>query len=414
MVITDVAVNYDGYAPENYDKKFNGYVTMEYALEHSLNIPAVKSLRALGKETLIRKLAACNFQQIKKDQAKLGLSMILGGCGTTLEELTGLYSIFANEGKFVAPAYRQVSDNKRSDGDRQNEVLSPAATFMINQILSKINRPDFPLNWESTAHLPKIAWKTGTSYGRRDAWSIGYNKHYTVGVWIGNFSALGIPELSGANVATPLLFKIFNTIDYDTDEEWFQQPKDCDIRMVCSETGLLPDEHCNDLSTDYFIPMISPAKKCDNIKEMIVSADEKMTYCRVCMPVNGYKKKFYKMITPDMQRYFEENRIAYQKIPAHNPACEKIFKEGAPIVTSPSGGSEYLISKKDPEPLQLSCNVGNDVAKVYWYINDKFYKAAEAKDKQFFIPEEGPVKISCTDDKGRNKDVWIKVKYVNL
>jgi len=426
MVITDVAVNYDGYAPENYDKKFNGYVTMEYALEHSLNIPAVKSLRALGKETLIRELAACNFQQVKKDQAKLGLSMILGGCGTTLEELTGLYSIFANEGKFVAPAYRQVAAGARSDGDRQTGVastssdrpgltiLTPAATFMINQILSKINRPDFPLNWESTTHLPKIAWKTGTSYGRRDAWSIGYNKHFTVGIWVGNFSALGIPELSGANVATPLLFKIFNTIDYDTDEEWFQQPKDCDIRMLCSETGLLPGEHCSDLSTDYFIPMISTAKKCDNIREMIVSADEKITYCRTCMPVNGYKKKFYKVITPDMERYFEENRIAYQKIPAHNPACEKIFRDGAPVVTAPSNGNEYLISKKDPQRLQLSCNVGNDVGKVYWYINDKFYKAAEAKARQFFIPEEGPVKISCTDDKGRNKDVWIKVRYVDL
>ncbi|MBS1599657.1 MAG: penicillin-binding protein 1C [Bacteroidetes bacterium] len=410
MVITDVAVNYDGYAPENYDKKFNGYVTMEYALEHSLNIPAVKSLRALGKNELIQKLAVCNFKQIKKDQGKLGLSMILGGCGTTLEELTGLYSIFANDGVYTAPLYQRVSG-----GDRHGvAILSPAATFMINQILSKVNRPDFPLNWESTVHLPKIAWKTGTSYGRRDAWSIGYNKHYTVGVWAGNFSALGIPELSGANIATPLLFKIFNTIDYDTDEEWFQQPKDCDSRMICSETGMIPNDHCTDLSTDYFIPMISSAKKCDNLRELIVSADEKMTYCRMCMPLNGYKKKFYKFITPDMQRYFEENHIAYQKIPAHNPACERIFKEGSPVVTSPTNGSEYLISKKDPQPLQLSCNAGNDVGKVYWYVNNKFYKATEAKDKQFFIPDEGPVKISCTDDKGRNRDIWIRVRYVNL
>src|SRR5579871_1040594 len=228
MMITDVAINYGGYAPENYDKKFNGYVTMEYALEHSLNIPAVKSLRALGKDKLIQKLALCDFAQIKKDQNKLGLSLILGGCGATLEELTGMYSLFANDGKYIRPSYTQ--DAKRSDRDGR-AVLSTAATFMINETLSKVNRPDFPLNWDATAHMPKIAWKTGTSYGRRDAWSIGYNKHYTVGIWVGNFSALGVPELSGANVATPLLFKIFNTIDYDNDEEWFHQHKDCDIRM---------------------------------------------------------------------------------------------------------------------------------------------------------------------------------------
>src|SRR5690349_16570379 len=104
-IITDVAVNYNGYAPENYDKQFNGYVTMEYALEHSLNIPAVKGLQWLGKDPFISKLADCNFQQIKRDQRKLGLSMVLGGCGATLEELTGMYSIFASNGRFVSPKY---------------------------------------------------------------------------------------------------------------------------------------------------------------------------------------------------------------------------------------------------------------------------------------------------------------------
>jgi penicillin-binding protein 1C len=423
MVITDVAVNYRGYAPENYDRKFHGYTTMEFALEHSLNIPAVKSLMALGKDKLIEKLAVCDFEQVKKDQAKLGLSMILGGCGATLEELTGMYSVFANEGRYYKPVY-SLGDTAtgtradvgakavvKSEGQR---VLSPAATFMINETLSKVNRPDFPLNWESTVHLPKIAWKTGTSYGRRDAWSIGYNKRYTVGVWIGNFSALGVPELSGASVATPLLFTIFNTIDYDDDETWFSQPKDCDLRIVCSETGLPPADHCTNLVTDYFIPLVSPARKCDNMQELLVSADEKISYCRNCAPENGYKKKLYKIIAPEMKEYFEENRIAYQQIPPHNPLCEKVFREGGPVVVSPANGNEYLISKKDPEPLQLRCRVSNDVGKVYWYINNKFYKSAEAGNRQFFTPEEGPVKISCTDDKGRNRDVWIRVRYVDL
>jgi penicillin-binding protein 1C len=409
MMMTDVAVNYSGFAPENYDKNFNGYVTMEYALEHSLNIPAVKSLKNLGTEKLIQKLSDCNFKQIQKDQNKLGLSMILGGCGTTLEELTGLFSAFANDGLYVSPAYTQADTN-----GKRVTVISPAANYMINEILSKVNRPDFPLNWSATEKMPKIAWKTGTSYGRRDAWSIGYNKHYTVGVWVGNFSGTGVPELSGANVATPLLFKIFNTIDYDSDEQWFTQPKDCDIRQVCSETGLIPSDHCTNVVTDYYIPLISSAKICSNKQEIMISADEKISYCKNCVPEAGYKKKFFKIIDADMQAYFEEKRIAYDKIPAHNIECETVFKEGSPVIASPSNGTEYLINKKNPEPLQLVSKTGIDVSKVYWYINNKFYKAAGAGEKQFFVPEEGPVKISCTDDKGRNRDIWIKVRYVSL
>ncbi len=428
-MITDVPINYDGYAPENYDKRFNGYVTMEYALEHSLNIPAVKSLKALGKDKLIQRLELCDFREISRDRKKLGLSLILGGCGATLEELTGMYSLFADSGVYVRPSYmwdtagagaRQVAGGQaggRKPGGREPagvKILSPAATFMINETLSKVNRPDFPLNWESTVHLPKIAWKTGTSYGRRDAWSIGYNLRYTVGVWIGNFSGIGVPELSGANVATPLLFKVFNTIDYDDDGPWFSQPADCDMRMVCSETGLPPADFCTHLVTDYFIPLVSTANKCDNREEVFISADGKISYCRACLPASGYKKKWYTVIPPEMKEYYDLNHIAYEAIPPHNPMCERVFKEGAPMVTSPSNGSEYLINRKDPEPLMLRCRVTNDVARVYWYINDKFYRASEARGAAFFVPDEGPVKISCTDDKGRNRNIWIRVKYVDL
>lgn len=408
-IITDVPVNYEGYAPENYDEKFNGYVSVAYALEHSLNIPAVKSLQQLGYEKLIQKLSLCNFKQIQKDRNKFGLSFILGGCGTTLEELTGLFSSFANNGVYVSPSYTQGDT-----AGRKVNVLTPAACFMLNEILSKVDRPDFPINWQATEHMPKIAWKTGTSYGRKDAWSIGYNKNFTVGVWAGNFSGTGVPDLSGANVATPLLFKIFNTIDYDSDAEWFTQPDDCDSRQVCSETGLIPAESCTNKVLDYFIPLISSSKVCNNLQEILISADEKISFCKSCVPLNGYKKKQFKIVEPEMQAYFSENNVKFEKIPPHNPDCELIFKGSAPQITSPSNGTEYLISKKNPEPLQLVCKTANDVSKVYWYINNKFYKASSAGEKQFFTPEEGPVKISCTDDKGRNRDITIRVKFVNL
>jgi penicillin-binding protein 1C len=363
----------------------------------------------LGKQKLIAALGSCHFNQIKKDEQKLGLSMILGGCGTTLEELSGLFSVFANDGKFYPPSYLQTDSS-----GKPATILSPASTFMISDILSRINRPDFPINWQATDHLPKIAWKTGTSYGRRDAWSIGFNKEYTIGVWVGNFSGQGIPELSGAQTATPLLFKIFNSVNYNPGESWFSKPTSCDTRIVCSESGLPPSGQCTDMVTDYFIPLVSPAKTCSNRQLVMVSPDEKISYCVQCAPASGYKKKWYKIASREIQEYNDENRIAYERVPQHNPSCEKIFTDAGPSINSPDNGATYYISKIKPEPLMLACNASADVSKVYWYINNQFYKTAQAREKIFFMPGAGMNKISCTDDKGRNRDIKITVSFVNM
>jgi penicillin-binding protein 1C len=363
----------------------------------------------LGQERLVHTLIQADFRQIARDERKLGLSMILGGCGTSLEELTSVFASFASSGIYRHPSFT-VEDSNR-EGKR---LFSPAASYMVCEILSHVNRPDFPLNWSATERMPKIAWKTGTSYGRRDGWSIGFNKRYTVGVWTGNFSGIGVPDLSGASIATPLLFRIFNTIDYDTDTDWFQQPGDCDIRQVCSETGMPPSSHCENITSDLFIPLVSSTQPCNNRRQVMVSENEKISYCQDCAPIAGYKRNWYRVVEPEMQSWFEDNRISFTRIPDHNPECERIFRGNAPFITSPVNGSEYLVSRTDPEPLQLVARTANDVGRVYWYINDKFYKASPPGEKQFFVPQEGAVKISCTDDKGRNRDVRIRVRYVRL
>jgi penicillin-binding protein 1C len=407
-VLNDVPVNFSGYAPENYDRQFHGAVTVEFALEHSLNIPAVKTLNMAGLEEVTGKLSLMEFSKIHPRSKGLGLSLALGGCGVTLEQLTGMYSCLANGGIYAPPVF--VKEKKKRKGTR---ILTEGSSFMLTEILSRVNRPDFPLNWDATAHLPKIAWKTGTSYGRRDGWSIGYNKKYTVGVWTGNFSGVGNPALSGADIATPLLFRIFNTLDYDADREWYAPPQECELRMVCAQSGKVPSSFCTDILMDYFIPGVSATEACDHVKEIIVSADESISYCLNCMPETGYKRKIFPKLAPEMVHFLHANHALTQPIPPHNPACERIFSEGAPQITSPVNGTEYLISKNEPEPLQLECKTGNDVSKVYWYIDDVLYKSAQAGTKQFFMPAEGQVKISCVDDKGRNRDITVVVKKVD-
>ena len=196
--------------------------------------------------------------------------------------------------------------------------------------------------------------------------------------------------------------------------DWFEPPEDCALRQVCSETGLTPGPYCVSLATDYFIPLISSTTDCRHMQEIKVSADETISYCSNCAPANGYKKKMYPIVAPEMREYYLTGNKAFEKLPPHNTECEIIFKGNGPNITSPVNGNEYYINKRSPEPLQLAASAGDNVNKFYWYVNDKFYKTTTARDKQFFIPDEGPVKISCTDDKGRNRNIWIKVRYVDL
>ena len=443
-VITDVPVNFRGYMPENYDKKFRGTTTVENALANSLNVPAVKVLDELGALQFVSSLKQAGFSSVSKNESKLGLSVVLGGCGVKLEELVKLYSAFANEGTEERMHFIENPTNKRSDvsssmsrtsasgsaaspaksgtgrqarsdppiADSANKLFSPAAAFMISQILTEHTRPDLPVNYESAMRLPHIAWKTGTSYGRRDAWSIGFNRHYTIGVWVGNMDGTGVPDLTGADIATPLLFDIFNSIEYNaSDNDWLHQPKDLDFRLVCSVTGKVPDDFCTDQVMDYFIPGISSTAKCDHLKEVFVSADSSVSYCRNCLPETGYKEKLYPNLPGELISYYEAENIPYQKIPPHNPNCTRIYTANAPQITSLTDGMDYIFEDKTGQ-LALACNADNEVKEVYWYVNDKFYRAAGVHDKVFFTPQEGDIKISCADDKGRNTNVSVKVTYL--
>ncbi len=403
-VITDVPVNFDGFAPENFNRKYNGLITAEKSLAFSLNVPAVKLMNELRPEIVIAKLAQAGFRRIAADKRNLGLSVALGGCGASLEELAALYAAFANGGIYRPPQY--INDASTDSA----QIISAQAAYMLSEILTQPTRPDLPYNAESSLRLPKIAWKTGTSYGRRDAWSIGFNKRYTIGVWLGNFIGTGTPDITGADAATPLLFAIFNSLEYAGSNEWFAPPKGLDFRYVCSETGHLPADFCHNLTMDYYIPGVSSNKHCEHRKKVFISPDSSVSYCGECLPENGYVKADYTNIPPELIAFCESERIACQKIPEHNPNCIRIFRDKPPAITSPVNEKTYIVERGEDSKIMLSCIANNDVKKVYWYINDRFLMSENSGKSVFFIPPLGDVKISCSDDKGRNSNIYIRVE----
>jgi penicillin-binding protein 1C len=404
-VLNDVPANFNGYEPENFDRHFNGPVTTEFALANSLNVPAVKVLKEISTPVLVDKLKKAGFRTIGKQEKDLGLSMILGGCGVTLEELTRLFAAFANEGAMRPLAYTLGTQKRKGE-----PIVSKEAAYLITNTLVQITRPDLPTNFDNTFHLPKIAWKTGTSYGKRDAWSIGYNRRYTVGIWVGNFSGAGVPELSGANIATPLLFSIFNALDYNSPRGWYKIPEDISMRKVCAASGDIPSEFCEHQITDHYIMGVSAYRQCQHKRWIFTDPLGKIAYCTYCLPETGYEKRAYANLAPELIAYYELQKLPYPKLPPHNPACERVFHEGAPLIVSPTEGSEYYIRKDEPQKIQLACQTASDVQQVYWYVNDQLTHKTSPQEAVFISPPLGKVKISCSDDKGRNSNIWISVK----
>ena len=407
-ILNDVPINFGGYEPENFDQDFHGKVSITYALANSLNIPAVKILDEIGKYSLTDALKKADFKAIKKNEKSLGLSLILGGCGVSLEELTQLFASFANKGVY------QKAKIWKSDliNSSKMRILSEEANYLVTDILSQITRPDLPNNYQYTYRLPKIAWKTGTSFGKKDAWSIGYNKNYTIGVWVGNFSGVGVPELSGANIATPLLFEIFNAIDSDNSKNWFQPAKGLEKRFVCAESGNLPSGNCKNQVIDYFIPGVSNVRICNHVKPIKVDLKHQYAYCTRCLPDENFETELFENYAPELIGFYESKHILYQKPLPHNPDCDRIFDDSPPKITFPLDKATYFIDKKEKQTLLLSCQTRADVKSIFWYVNDQFIKKATPNEAITIFPSAGKIKISCTDDRGRTSNIAIKIKWI--
>ncbi len=426
-VLPDVPTNFQGFRPENFDKHCQGEVTMERALTYSLNIPAVRVLSEVGIDKFTGTLRQAGFRQVARDAPRLGLSTILGGCGATLEELTGLYSALANGGRFanleLGMRNEELPLSNRSNSSflipHSKFLISAASAYLLTDILAQRTRPDLPLDAAASRHLPRIAWKTGTSYGRRDAWSIGYNRQYTIGVWVGNFNGQGSPALTGADVASPLLFDVFNALAYNGKNEWFAPPASLDFRLVCAESGLVPGENCPNQLLDYYLPGVSGSQRCQHLQEVLLSADGQYSYCRACAPASGYRRALFPNLRPEVLAFREVQGLPARRLPPHNPACRLVrgadadaTAGAAPLlaITSPAAHAEYVLNAVEKQQLLLSCAAAGEVRQVYWYVNDQFLQAAPATGRVFFRPPPGEVKISCADDHGRTVEVRVLVR----
>jgi len=407
-ILEDVPIDYAGYSPENFDARYHGVVTVERALAQSLNVPAVNLTAELKDNSLYALLKKAGFTTLNHPEKHYGLPIILGACEVRLLELCQLYSALANSGVFF-PA-RFFSDDTLLPGTR---LFSAEAAYLITEILTSPERPDLPAAWEFTLNLPKVAWKTGTSYGHKDAWSVGFTPDLTIGVWLGNFSGKGVPELVGAEVAAPLLFDLFNALRGPRDAGWFEIPAGLGTRSVCALSGMPATEICPETVAEYFIPNVSPSTRCTIHQKITIDRLTGNSLCVHCRQNRDFQDKVFALWPSRLATWMERNGHPLDKIPPHFPKCTALIHGAPPIIRSPVENCEYVFRSGVPSEFQkilLDASVSNDVRKIFWFVDGTLVRTASPKEKIFYLPTPGTHRLVCMDELGRSTEMDLVVR----
>jgi penicillin-binding protein 1C len=404
--LEDVPIDFrGGYSPENYDRQFSGTVSAREALERSLNVPAINLLRQLKEEDLYQLLRRAKLTTVAPKD-RYGLTIALGGCEVTLFELTALYSALANQGLYQLPKLRR--DQISAETVR---LFSPGAAYLVTDILTEVTRPDLPTCWEFTS-LPRIAWKTGTSYGHRDAWSIGYNPRYTIGVWVGNFSGEGQPGIIGAEAAAPLLFAIFNKVGGHSGG-WFRRPDSVGTRQVCALSGELPGPYCQNLVTELYLVDHAPQQECFFHQAFLLDARTGYRLPPHYATARRTMKKTYIKWPPRVAAWLVGNGTPAEPIPALMPEWQQVMPGQAPVIRSPSANYFYQLRagiSPEYQKICLEAAASNDVHKLYWFVDGKLTGTVRPGEKLFYPPKIGKHWVVCQDDQGRSSKVKLIVK----
>ena len=449
-LLFDVPVTYAGYEPVNYDGKYNGYVSARQALARSLNVPAVNLNARLKDITLHAFLKQAGISTLVPAR-KYGLSMVLGGCEVNLLELTTLYAGLANMGEFgpyqltlprnnyhknshqpSAISHQErdfLSDSRHPTPDSHSQrLLREGTSFIITEMLTKSQLPTNtvknPEAFARTMNLPKIAWKTGTSYGHRDAWCIGYSPTLTIGVWLGNFDGKGAPMLSGTDAATPILFALFTALTGQDTHRWFTKPEQLKTRQVCALSGAPVSPHCPTYKDDVYIPGISSVAVCAIHKRIYVDAATGYRLCSHCrnLPtpdrrkeqishsithtsLNDAQTQIFEEWPADAATWLAENGFAVPVMPEHNPSCTGIIAGNAPIILSPAEDTIYYIREGVPlenQKIRLIASASNQTQNLFWFLDGELIFHGDAAEQYWLTPVSGKHMLTCVDAEGRS------------
>jgi penicillin-binding protein 1C len=411
-VLRDAPLSFGPFSPENFDGRFTGPITAKEALIRSRNIPAVSIAAKLSNPSLYDFLKTSGISHLASEQ-HYGLALVLGGGELTMEELVTLYGALANHG--VLRPLRFTQDEPKSDGTR---VLSEEASYLVLDMLKDAPRPEQPnmRGWQRDT-LP-VYWKTGTSYGFRDAWTLGIFGPYVLAVWVGNFDGSGNPAFVGVQAAAPLFFEIADSIKAQSRslrEPPYRLPKGLARVEVCAVSGQIPGPHCHHKKLTWFIPGKSPIKVCDIHREITV---DDQTGMQTCEPYrHTVHKEVYEFWSSDMLRVFRQAGVPRRKPPPVEARCglDTPSSWGAsPQITSPLDGVAYSLraARVGEETIPFQATTDADARFIFWFVNDRLVGRTAADRALHWTAAPGNYVVRAVDDQGRSDARSLKVELV--
>ena len=389
-LVSDIPFHYKDFTPNNFNHTFDGAVPARDVIRRSLNVPSVRMLYDYGVEKFIDVLQRCGFTTITRGAETYGLSLILGGAEIKLGDLAAVYAALARELGGEAP--------------RKGAVLSKGAIWCTFDALTEVSRPEEEGDWHTFHSSRTVAWKTGTSYGNRDAWSVGATPDYVVAVWVGNCNGEGRPLLTGVGYAAPVMFDLFSLLP---PTGWFSEPSDELEEVVCCRlSGHPATDLCetDGLETVWVPRATHRPDPCPYHKLVHLDPDHRWQVNSDCWPVSEIQHVSWFVLPPAQEWYYMRTHSDYRPLPPFHPdyagsrgagAIEIIYPQEGMSVATPvalDGTSQGVI---------FSAAHSDPGATLFWHLDGNYLgETAHGEHKIKVVPDKGPHTLTLIDANG--------------
>ena len=406
QLMPDYPMNFYGYRPSNYNPQFDGLVPADEALYRSLNIPAAWLLSSYGITKMKSTFHHLGLTSVNRPAVNYGLSMILGGAEVNLLELTNSYAALAHQlsDTIKSNRYHSYLLKNRSLQEASAKIsLDKGSIYSVYSALSNTYRPETESHWKNFSSGRKIAWKTGTSYGNRDAWAVGVTPEYAIGVWIGNSDGEGVSGLTGLNNAAPLLFQLYDLLP---PTSWFYQPMDMKASSVCMVSGMKTNKYCPKTQETLLPAASDKTTNCKYHTPYLLNRDTYRVY-KECSETETHYDTFF-VLPPIVSHYFQKRHPDHVSVPRWDSNC--ISVSASINVLYPINNGKISLPKGEKEGIPAKVFYNENEMELYWELNGIYLGVTIDKHEMLLYPRIGKNALYITDENGNVVSTGFEVK----